>query len=132
MAEASSTLQRSASWFTIVGAVAAVVHYVAALLCKEALNIAPGWANVLGFACAFPVSYLGHHTLSFAHQPSRHAHALPRFLLVALLGFCGNQVLLLSLLQVTPLPFWLVLGLVMVAVALSSFLLSRYWAFRPR
>jgi hypothetical protein len=48
---------------------------------------------------------------------------------VALLGFFANQLLLWLALTYTPLPFWLVLGAVMVLVAISTWLLSRFWAF---
>lgn len=121
---------RSVSWFTIVGALAALVHYVSALLLEGGLQFSPGSANFLAFLLAFPVSYIGHHTLSFAGSRQPHIHALPRFLLVACTGFAGNQLLLLSLLHFTPVPFWLALALVMVVVAVLTYLLSRFWAFR--
>jgi len=35
-------------------------------------------------------------------------------------------------LRYTPLPFWLLLGMVMVVVALSTYLLSHYWAFKSK
>lgn len=119
----------SLSGFISVGALAAAVHYVAALL-AHALGISPANANWLGFACAFPVSYLGHRGWSFRGTQASHQRALPRFFMVALLGFLGNQVLLWAGMYYTSLPFWLVLGVVMVMVAASTFVLSRWWAFK--
>ncbi|MFJ5445186.1 GtrA family protein [Methylobacillus methanolivorans] len=121
---------RSAYWFTLVGAVAALVHYGSAIFFEGCLQISPSNANLFAFLLAFPVSYIGHHTLSFAGSRQLHRHALPRFLLVACTGFIGNQVLLLSLLQFTRLPFWLALAIVMIIVAVSTYLLSRFWAFK--
>ena len=115
--------------FISVGALAAGVHYVVALL-AHGLGYTPACANWLGFACAFPVSYLGHRYWSFSGSNATHAQALPKFLAVALLGFFGNQFLLWLGMYITALPFWLVLGLVMVLVAASTFVLSRWWAFR--
>ncbi|MFL9711356.1 GtrA family protein [Methylobacillus sp. Pita1] len=121
---------RSVSWFTIVGAVAALVHYLSAIVLEGWLEFSPGLANFLAFLLAFPVSYIGHHALSFAGSGNTHGYALPRFLLVACAGFAGNQLLLLSLLRFSQLPFWLALAAVMVVVAASTYLLSRFWAFK--
>lgn len=124
-----STQLRSVSWFTIIGALAAIVHYVVAVTLESHSSLRPAWANLSGFLLAFPVSYLGHHYLSFSANQSSHLHALPRFLVVACSGFIANQVLLLSLLYLLTLPFWLILGGVMVLVAVGTYLLSHYWAF---
>lgn len=122
-------LPRSVSWFTLIGALAALVHYVIAVSLESGFNVAPAWANPCGFLLAFPVSYIGHRKLSFAHQKSSHQQALPRFLLVACGGFFANQLLLLTLLRLFALPFWLTLGFVMIVVAVTTYLLSRHWAF---
>jgi putative flippase GtrA len=123
-----NTQQRSISWFTLVGIAAAGVHYLVAIVAEYFYPAA--CANVLGFLCAFPVSYIGHRKLSFAQQKSAHRQAFPRFFAIACTGFAINQSLVLSGLHFTHLPFWLVLGLVMVIVAVSTYLLSRYWAFK--
>ena len=121
---------RSVSWFTIIGATAALVHYVVAVGFESGLSVAPAWANLFGFLLAFPVSYLGHTRFSFASSNTKHTQALPRFFAVAVAGFFGNQLLVLTTLHFSHLPFWLVLGVVMVIVAISTYLLSRYWAFK--
>ena len=130
MSELLKSTQRSASWFTIIGAIAALVHYVVAVGLETGIITPPATANIAGFICAFPVSYFGHRLLSFADHNTRHAQALPRFLMVACGGFLANQTLVLLGLRFTTLPFWLVLGVVMVIVAASTYLLSRFWAFK--
>lgn len=115
--------------FLSVGALAAGMHYVVAII-SHALGLSPAIANWLGFACAFPVSYIGHRHWSFRGTQSSHHQAFPKFLTVALLGFFGNQALLWCGLHWTAWPFWLVLALVMVLVAASTYVLSRFWAFR--
>lgn len=114
--------------FISVGALAAAVHYLVAVLAHHS-DFSPAHANWLGFFCAFPVSYYGHRGWSFRGTQASHHQAFPKFLAVALLGFFGNQGLLWAGLQFTPLPFWLILALVMVIVAVSTFVLSRWWAF---
>jgi len=121
---------RSISWFTVIGALAALVHYVVAVGFESGFLVAPAWANLFGFLMAFPVSYFGHTRLSFASSNTRHIQALPRFFAVAVTGFFGNQILVLTALHFSKLPFWLVLGVVMVIIAVSTYLLSRYWAFK--
>jgi putative flippase GtrA len=121
---------RSISWFTLIGALAAAVHYVVAVSLEAGLGVAPAWANPCGFLLAFPVSYIGHRQFSFAAQKASHQQAFPRFLLVACGGFLSNQFLLLSALRLFALPFWLTLAIVMVVVAVTTYMLSRFWAFK--
>ncbi|HSI45952.1 MAG TPA: GtrA family protein [Methylophilus sp.] len=122
-------MRASVLGFVSVGAVAAAVHYVVALL-AHALGLSPSDANWLGFLAAFPVSYIGHRRWSFRGTQAGHQQAFPKFLAVALLGFMGNQALVWLALTYTPLPFWFVLGVVMVIIAVSTWLLSRFWAFK--
>lgn len=121
---------QSVSWFTIIGALAALTHFIVAVSFEHNTILTPAHANIVGFMAAFPVSYFGHRAFSFAGQDSSHSHALPRFLFVAVLGFLGNQTLVLTALRYTQLPFWFVLGVVMVLVAVSTYLLSKFWAFK--
>ncbi len=124
-------MRASVLGFVSVGALAAAVHYLVALL-AHAAGYTPASANWLGFMCAFPVSYFGHRHWSFRGTRVRHRQAFARFFIVALLGFLGNQALLWALLHLTWLPFWLSLAVVMVVVAGVTWLLSRFWAFKPR
>lgn len=121
---------RSISWFGVVGACAAMVHYISAVILQANAWLSPANANWVAFLMAFPVSYIGHRKLSFAGTTRQHQQALPRFLLVALIGFAGNQSLLLLMLHFTALPFWLILAVVMLLIALMTFVLSKYWAFQ--
>lgn len=121
---------QSVSWFTIIGALAALTHYVVAVSFEQSNLLTASHANIAGFISAFPVSYFGHRQFSFADHRSSHRQALPRFLSVAILGFLTNQTLVLMTLQYTRLPFWFVLGTVMVLVAVSTYLLSKFWAFK--
>lgn len=121
---------RSISWFTVIGIVAAAVHYVIAVGLEWSQWVLASEANIIGFLAAFPVSYFGHKIFSFSHQNAEHKQAFPRFFAVALTGFIANQTLVISALKFTPLPFWLVLGVVMVIIAVSTYLLSHHWAFK--
>ena len=121
---------QSVSWFTIIGALAALTHYIIAVSVEHSALLSASNANIAGFCAAFPVSYIGHRQFSFAGQNANHRHAFPRFLAVAVLGFLANQTLVLNTLRYTKLPFWFVLGIVMLLVAVSTYLLSKFWAFK--
>jgi putative flippase GtrA len=122
--------QSSISWFAVIGATAAAVHYVVAVGVEFAQILSPAQANILGFLLAFPVSYLGHRKLSFAGHTATHQQAFPKFFAVALGGFLINQFMVVNALSFTAMPFWLILAIVMILVAISTYLLSHYWAFK--
>ncbi|WP_019898290.1 GtrA family protein [Methylotenera mobilis] len=124
------THRHSISWFAVIGVLAAGVHYVVAVSLELTHVLNAIYANTAGFLCAFPMSYFGHRKLSFSGQISSHLHAFPRFFIVALFGFLANQLLVINAIYFTSVPFWLVLGVVMVIVAVSTYFLSRYWAFK--
>jgi putative flippase GtrA len=115
--------------FLIVGTSAAAAHFTAVLLMVQLYEIKPLVANVLAFAVAFQVSYFGHRSWTFAHTNTRHSQSLPRFMMVALLSFVSNESMYYLLLHYTPLPYWFSLGIVLVLVAIMTFVLSKLWAF---
>lgn len=119
-------------WFLGVGGLAGLTHYVVALSLHGFARLTPGFANLAGFLAAFPLSYLGHRTLSFAASAIPHTHALPRLFVVSALAFGVNQVLLLSLLAWTRLPLWIALAVVLIIVAFMTYVLSRGWVFAHR
>jgi len=116
--------------FFVVGTAAAAVHYFVGLAAYSLFGLGPGTSNLIGFASGFPVSYSGHRWWTFEESREPHAVALPRFLLVQLTNFAGNQILLLLAVRWLPLPFWFILGAVLVVVALGTYIVSRYWVFR--
>lgn len=106
---------------------AALTHWSVAVLALPWCS--PLWANVLGFAVAFQVSFLGHWRWSFRQQNARWQQALPRFAVVASTSFGCNELMLAGLLRWTAWPVPVSLALVLVAVASLTFVLSRFWAF---
>jgi putative flippase GtrA len=95
------------------------------------LGIAPLIANVIGFCVAFNVSFFGHHRWTFASEENQQ-NTFKRFAAVALLGFALNEVMYSLLLKFTAFDYRIALGIVLVAVAGLTFVLSRCWAFRPQ
>lgn len=135
MTDTAQSHLKSATWFTLIGVIAAIVHYAVAVSLEYFEILTASEANIAGFLMAFPVSFIGHKTYSFpdrqlsSHQLSS-AKSLVRFFFVAVLGFLANQSLVVINVHTLRLSFWFALGVVMVFVAVSTYLLSRYWAFK--
>jgi len=114
--------------FGIVGVSAMAVHWLVVLLLVPA-GLVPLLANVLGFAISFNVSYFGHRSWTFATDAD-HSSTFWRFLSVALTSFALNEAMYFLLLRFTGLNYQVALGIVLVAVAALTFVLSKTWAFR--
>jgi len=116
--------------FGIVGLSAAAVHLAVVWALVSQTGMAALLANPAGFFVAFWVSFFGHRHGSFARDdPHPIRHALPRFAVVAVVGFLANELLYALLLNFTPLPYTVALFLVILTVAVGTYLASRHWAF---
>lgn len=113
--------------FGLVGIAATLTHMGVAEAALLAGGLPAVWASVIGFVPAFAVSYLGHARVTFAGQ-ARHAHALPRFFLIALGGFLASLGLLTAA-QGQPLPEALRLALSIAVIPAITYVLARLWAF---
>lgn len=118
--------------FIAVGTTAAAVHWGVVRLAVEALGLVPLVANVVGWMIAFVVSFSGHRYWTFAETSGRDTReSLWRFGLVSLGGFVLNELSYAAVLSVGRLRYDLALGLVLVGLAVVTFVVSRCWAFRP-
>ncbi len=116
--------------FGVVGSVAAAVNFLVVVLLVEALHWHPLWANVLAFACAYQVSFSGHHFWTFANQPRRGRFPWVKFLLVAGLSFLLNEGLFFVFLHWVGLYYIWALLCVLIVVPPLTFVCSKFWAFR--
>ena len=115
--------------FGAVGAGATLVHLIVAWLANRLGGLPPYFANACGFAVAFSFSYLGHFYWTFGRQAG-HARHLPRFLIVAGFGYALSNVIIWAVVDRAGWPFEAALGVMLVAVPTTTWLLSRIWAFR--
>ena len=115
--------------FIIVGTSAALVHFCIVLWLVQHQDWQPLLANILAFLIAFQVSYFGHRIWTFSDTDLTHKQSLPRFFLIASGSFLLNEVMYYFLLNYTPMPYWLSLGIVLILVAAVTFVSSRLWAF---
>lgn len=116
--------------FALVGAAAAATHLIVVMLLVQTLAMPPLAANVLAFLLAFVVSYNGHALLTFAASGARGWAVLARYFGVACLSFVGNELLYAAALHWLPWHYLASLFLVLLLVAVLTFVLSKFWAFK--
>lgn len=121
-------MSKSALWFGVVGASAALTHLAVFALAET--RMWPELANAVGFGVAFFVSYAGHRWLSFADTRTRLRESLPRFAVTALAGFASNEAVFVALWRGLGLASLLALIAAMLFAAGQTFVLGRFWAFR--
>ena len=123
---------RQIGWFIIVGCAAAATHWLVAVGCIALLNIVPSLANLVGWSVAVVVSFSGHYRLTFRHQKKSLWPSIRRFLVISASGFAINEFAFVSLLRLTDIPYYLLLALILIAIAFLTFVFSRYWAFSDK
>lgn len=114
--------------FALTGGAATLAHLAVAMLLIQ-LDVQPLVGNAVAFAIAFLVSFLGHHWFTFAGHGAAASRTLPRFTVVAGVGFLGNEILLFLLLNTGALAPEAAVVLSTGCAAASTFMLSRRWAF---
>jgi len=115
--------------FGLIGVLATAMHLSSAVALIY-LGCPPLLANVISFAIAFSLSFVGHISFSFADQTNDRITALQRFSCVAFGAFALNEVLFAILLtqsRITPLP---ALTVTTGLAAVFTFFLSRNWVFQ--
>lgn len=124
------TVKRQLFWFLVVGGAAAATHLGVVMGLVEMLGMAPLLANVLGWMVAFGVSFGGHYRLTFSGSGAALGPAARRFLLISFSGFLLNQAAYAAALHLSSQNYALLLAAVLVGVAVLTYVLSRWWAFR--
>ncbi|EOQ64693.1 hypothetical protein F935_00343 [Acinetobacter calcoaceticus ANC 3811] len=115
--------------FTTTGAAAALTHYsIVMILFKR--NIALHYANLVAFLLAYWVSYFGHRIFTFKAQHISHRQTLPKFTLVAGLGFLFNESFLLLSNLYFSVPVSTLVCVAIVLTSIVTFLLNRFFAFQ--
>lgn len=119
--------------FGIVGVVTTATHVLVLSGLVELAEMEPILANTVAFLVSFAISFVGHFLWTFGGTDSgrmRRWHAaLPRFLIVAVLGFLLNSLIVFSIVNVMSLSYRYAIVLIVTVVPVCTFVLSRYWAF---
>lgn len=124
--------RRRIGWFVAVGCGAAAVHWGVVVWLVSHATWLPLVANVLGWLVAFCVSFAGHHLVTFRGHGTRAGSAAARFFIVSAAGFAVNEVSYALLLGWTGQRYDLLLAVVLLTVAVATYLLGRHWVFLRR
>ncbi len=116
--------------FGVVGVTATAVHMGVAVATVEAGGAHPQVANMLGFAVAFVVSYLGQRYFTFGSDQA-HSVALVRFAVVAGTGALVNLLVSGALLKLG-LYYAVAIFIGLSVAAVVNYQLNRQWAFARR
>lgn len=146
----SSTSQQ-ALWFLVVGASAALVHFLVLIGIVHFTATRPVWANIFAFFVAFIVSFIGHFYLTFRHSipaiitghsnqpnPSTYDGArkqtvkiLLKWFVSSAAGFMVNQGLFVLGLNWLGERYYILIWLVVTAIiTVMTFALGKLWAFK--
>jgi putative flippase GtrA len=120
---------RQLGWFFVVGCAAAGTHWVCAVASVVIFDIRPALANFIGWSIAVIVSFFGHYFFTFRHQKKTLLPAIRRFLAISVFGFSINELTFMYFLRHTGIPYYWLLAIILVAIAVLTFVFSRYWAF---
>jgi putative flippase GtrA len=116
-------------FFIAVGCAAAAVHLFVVIVLVSGWAWLPLVANVAGWLVAFVVSFSGHRLLTFRANDAPVWRAMRRFFGVSLAGFAANELTYAAFLHLSGLRYDLLLAIVLVLVAVMTYLLSSRWAF---
>lgn len=118
--------------FVLVGGSAAATHLAVVGLLVSLSGMPPLGANVLAFLVAFVVSYNGHALLTFSAAQARGWPVVAKFFAVACLSFAANEALYYIALNWLHWHYFWSLAAVLVLVAIGTFVMSKFWAFKAR
>jgi putative flippase GtrA len=119
--------------FGVVGALATLTHALTFAAAIEVAHARPLLANLLGFALALCVSFLGHFHWTFRAEAGGRRADVPsmflRFALVALVGLLLNSLVVVVVVEQAGFDYRIAMLLMVTVVPLCLFWLCKRFAF---
>jgi putative flippase GtrA len=114
--------------FSIIGALATLVHWSVVVFLYNTFSISPLIANFLGYIVAVIVSFYGHRTWVFLASDSIETRT--KYVFISLSALALQQLLIYISIDRILLRFEILMILILVITAIYSFLLMERWAFK--
>lgn len=114
--------------YSLVGAVATTVHYLALVALVERAGLAPPLAAMIGAMLGMATAYTGNYRYTFASDVA-HQRALPRFATVAAAGAIANGCIVWAGTVPLGLHYLVAQFAATVLVLTAGFSLNRNWTF---
>jgi putative flippase GtrA len=116
--------------FLLVGALAAALHWLVAVMLVERAGVAPMLANVGGWLVALALSFVGQWRWTFGDRRAPSSRSALRFFGLSAAGLALNAATYALLLHNTPLRYDIALALVLLTVTVITYLATQRWVFR--
>lgn len=116
--------------FGCVGIVATGAYAAVTATVMELTGMGLVAASTIGNLSAIGISYLGHLYVTF-QVPADHRAFLPRFFILAFASLALNLVITWVFSEVVPLPYPVVVAIVLAAIPAASYVASRFWVYHP-
>ncbi len=120
---------RQVGLFIVVGVAATLCNAAVAIAAQRLLGVAPLTASLIGYLSAVGISYLGNSLLTF-RRPVMHGPQFAKFVVISLVGFAINQTIVFLATSRLHWPLVVAEIPVVLIVPPSTFLMSKFWAFR--
>lgn len=112
-----------------MGLVGTTVQYAVLVTSVEFAGLAPAPASAIGYVAGALVNYALNYTFTFRSK-AMHAVAMPRFMIVATIGFCLNTLLMMAGTRWLALHYLVVQALATIAVLCWGYAANALWTFR--
>lgn len=116
------------SFFTLVGILGTLVHFVVLTVLVELVFVNPVGASAVGAVCGAIVNYILNYRLTFKSDKP-HIEAFPRFISVASVGFVLNALLMYFFVEAVEMFYILAQVITMGVVLIWNFNANRVWTF---
>ena len=116
-------------WYIIAGGMATAVHYAVLIALVELAGLAAAPSAAIGTLCGACVSYLLNRRMTFADSSAKHVQALPRFMVISLLGAFLNGALVWLGVHTLGWHYMAAQAVATVLVMGLTFRLHRLWTF---
>src|SRR5262245_58428105 len=116
--------------FTLVGIISTGIHLLLVYVMVRFFNVPPLIANTIAYGITVHVSYLGHRYVTFAHVANDRYLRYCHYAAVSILAFLLNEFLYFLCLYYLPIHYFVSLMIVIILVAIFTFVASKWWACR--
>lgn len=123
------TVVREINVFVVVGVAATGCQVSVSLAAQRWLGLGPVLASLAGYIASVGVSYLGNSRFTF-RRPALHGPQFARFATISLTGLGINLATVWVCTHTLGWPLWLAMVPVVLVVPASTFVMSKFWAFR--
>jgi putative flippase GtrA len=126
-----ASIGRQFSLFSLVGVVGTIAHYLLLLTLVELANVRPVGASMAGALLGALVNYALNYRYTFGSR-RLHREALPRFMVVAGVGFALNAAIMWLAVAQVHIYYMLAQVITTAIVLVWNYLGNRLWTFSEK